>query len=61
MSYCLNGDRLLALVLGRVFLIIGASLTLLLIKSNLTLDPGTNTTAVTTKEVAQQVQSETST
>ena len=42
MVYFLNGDRLLAVVLGGVFLIIGAGLTLL-IKSSLTLELETNT------------------
>ena len=52
MVYCLNGDRLLAVVLGGVFLIIGAGLTLL-IKSSSTPDLGTNTEIVTTKEAAE--------
>ena len=48
MVYCLNGDRLLAVVLGGVFLIIGAGLTLL-IKSSSTLELKTSTEIVTTK------------
>ena len=48
MIYCLNGDRLLAVVLGGVFLIIGAGLTLL-IKSSSTPEVGTSAEVVTTK------------
>ena len=49
MVYCLDGDRLLAVVLGGLFLIIGAGLTLL-IKSNSILELGTNTEVVTTNK-----------
>ena len=48
MNYGLHGDRLLAVVLGGVFMIIGAGLTLL-IPSSSNPDLGTNTELLTTK------------
>ena len=52
MIYCLHGDRLLAVVLGGVFLIMGAGLTLL-IKSNPILELETDTEVAKTKKAIE--------